>query len=231
MGDPMKTKSPAPTTPLIAPQTPEPPMPQAAVAEPEAAAANPAAMPQIPEDAGAMENQAVAQMQANLRRARKGEATVIIPGGQRRAAAPLMNARYTLNQHTKFLSEPESILTDEWLARHRGWKYEWPIGESNETKAYLRAEWFKPVPPEALRKDAAHALVGDALTPQGNAICWMRHILVAVPQEVWRRRHVEPAEYALARTASRPEDDAAVLDEQFADHGFRAEVETSKDVG
>lgn len=190
----------------------------------------PAPAPTVDEtfDASQIEARTIADNQAmDLRRARRGEATVILPGGQRRSATPLAKARYTLNQHTQFLSEPETILTDEWLARHPGWKYEWPILESNETKSYLRAQHFKLVPPEALRADNPFAMVGDAVTAHGNAITWMRHALVAVPPEVWRQRHVAPAEYALARTAQTQETgNVEALDAAFGSAGFRAEVES-----
>lgn len=180
-------------------------------------------------EASQLEAKAIAENQAmNLRRARRGEATVILPGGQRRSAAPLAKARYQLNQHTQFLAEPETILTEEWLARHPGWKYEWPILESNETKSYLRAKWFKLVEPEALRHDNPFAMVGDAVTAHGNAITWMRHVLVAVPPEVWRRRHVEPAEYALARTAEVQESgNVDALNAAFGSGGWAAEAESS----
>jgi hypothetical protein len=190
---------------------------------------------QNPNDAAAVEQQTLtaqnAEAQMELRRARRGEGTVVLPGGQRRSAAPLMKSRYILNQHTKFLSDAETILTEDWKREHIGWKYEWPIAESNETKAYLRAEWFKIVPPEAIRQDNPYAVVGDALTPKGTAVAWMRHILVAVPPEVHRRRHLEPAEYALARTASAAEQDVEELNSRFGGGGYRAEVESYSDRG
>lgn len=213
MGDPLAETKPAKKAATTAPAAPPPVIDE----------------PPTMVEPSQIEAQAIAANQAmNLRRARKGEATVILPGGQRRSAAPLANARYNLNQHTQFLSEPETILKPEWLARHAGWKYEWPILESNETKAYIRSKWFKLVDPDALRDDNPFAMVGDAVTAHGNAITWMRHVLVAVPPEVWRRRHVEPAEYAFARTAQTQESgNVEALDAAFAAGGWKAESESS----
>lgn len=182
---------------------------------------------QNPADAAQAEYKALADRQAQmvLRAPRKNQPTVVIPGGQRRDATPLMRSRYALNNNNSMLSNPESILTEEWLRDHPGWHYEWPVADSNETRAYIKSQWFTIVPPEAIRSDNPFAMVGDLLTPFGNAVCWMRHILVAVPADKHYQRHVAPAEYGLARTAQQEQAVAEDLNAQFGGGGYEAEVE------
>jgi hypothetical protein len=176
------------------------------------------------------EAQALGERQAfeAQRRLAPGGGISVLPGGVRHRVRGFVGAGYVLNKQARMLSDVVSILTDDWIREHQGWKYEWPIGESDETRMNLKNGSYLIVPPEAIRKDVNWAVVGDAITVVGTCVSWKRHLLVAVPYEVWYDKVVAPADYAIERTAT-GQDEADRLNSLFADHGLRAEVRAFED--
>ena len=201
MADPIKSKP----TPVVEPPVLEPSGP----------------IPVMPPQSS--EAQAIQDRQAFTAQNPSARGVTILPGGQRRTVSSFVGARYSMNKQAKLLGNPESMLTDDWLSAHRGWHYAWPVSDADETRMYLKNGMYKAVPPEAVRKDIDFAVVGDTLTVQGSAVSWKRHVLVAVPYEVWYDQNVAPADYAMERTAT-GQDFKDELDSRFGGAGYRAEV-------
>ena len=159
----------------------------------------------------------------------RGRATWIAPQGKRRDATPYMHVRYNMTQQADILGDPEKMLTDDWKREHIGWKYQWPIRESDETASLIRAGWFKPVPFDAIAEGCPFAMVSEISTPKGNYVVWKRHLLVAVAPQYWQRLVDVYEAYAIQRTVTSGRIAEDELNQAFAKGGYRAEVSEFSD--
>lgn len=161
------------------------------------------------------ENQAVA-----FKSARTGAPTAVLPFGQRVDATKFVKARYRNQGMSAVLSDPESILTEEWKRNHRGWKYAWPVKGKTDTSAYITSERFTAVPYEAVDKTNHNARV--MASPEGHTI-WMQHILVAMAPDVHADEYQAPVDDYLARMSMNRRVVEQELNDSFGKHGYRAE--------
>ena len=162
-------------------------------------------------------------------RAKSGKNTAILPGGQRVDATPYMHVRYDMGNQAAILGDPEKLLTDDWKHEHIGFKYSWPIRQSDQTSAFIRAGWYTPVPFEALDATNPMSAVAEIKTPGGRYVVWKSHILVAVSPAAWYEMVTKPEHMAIARTVNNAADIEQDLDRDARRHGYKAEVEAFTD--
>lgn len=202
MADPTPKKSPKEA--VVLPETPAPPPMSAQESEVRMLAAN--------------------QAQA-FKAAKTGAPTAVLPFGQRIDATRHVQTRYR-NGRMAFLADPESVLTEEWKREHRGWKYEWPVKGKLDTNAYLNAQRYTAVPYSAVDKTNHNAMLLES--PEGLAT-WMQHVLVAVSPQVWYEEKQAPVDEYVGRMSMSRRVVEQELNESFAKHGYRAEVESGTD--
>jgi hypothetical protein len=176
------------------------------------------------------ENRAIAEAQAaTFNAARKGHPVAVLPGGRRVDASPFVNARYNLNDSSTLLGAPETIVGEDFKREHPGWHYAWPVRMSNVTASYLRAQWYKPVPFDAIDKNNPLAQIAELPTPAGNQTVWMQHLLVAIPPEAWHQLVDNNVEHAIARTAMNRQDIEEQINSQFGKGGYKGQVDAFVD--
>ena len=180
-----------------------------------------------PPTAGAEEQQRILSENRTVTLRDKGQGVAILPGGRRVSRQRYMYARYTMQADADILGNPESMLNQEWKSEHPGWKYQWPIRQSNHTAAFIRAGWFVPVPYEAIDNANPMAAIADIVTAGGRYIVWKTHILVAVHPKKHDLLVSQYEDYAIDRTVNNAADVEAQL--ARANPGYDARVDAFVD--
>ncbi len=193
--------------------------------------ANPVPAPQAvapPANEGEAETRALDEKRSfEMRRARTGEATSILPMGVRVAAPPFIKGRYNVkNASASLLGSAEEVVKESWRSNHRGWHYAWPLASANQTHAYIRSGVYVPVPFAEL--DATNPLAAVSTSPTGDTL-WMQHILVCISPQWWSELVEAPEVESMQRAAINRATVEAELNEQFGAAGFRGEVDAFTD--
>lgn len=179
-------------------------------------------IPEVPITAAEVENKALRDSQfANFKAARGGQATAVLPFGVRIDASKHVKARYDPTNMADIFSNAESLIKDEFKRAHPGWHYAWPLATGTKTQAYIRANWFKPVPWNMIDTESRPALVMPDPTNERTVLG--QHVLVAVPPEIWDREYGTPVDEAIGRTAMNRQRQEAELEAAFGKHGYKGE--------
>lgn len=177
-----------------------------------------------PQNAAEAEYRAITENQnLTFRAARSGMPTAVLPGGRRIDASPHIKARYRMRDMTQVFGAEEKIVSEDFKRRHPGYKYAWPILKGARTQAYIRAQYYKPVP----FKDGIDHTLGLAMvmeSPEGHAV-WGQQVLVAVRPDIWHEEYDMPVSEAIGRTAMNRQSIEKELQAEFGKHGFKAEVQ------
>lgn len=171
------------------------------------------------------ENAAVSQNRTAVRAPR--QKMWIAPGGMLQPVQPFTATRYNLNADGDVLGNPESMLKQEWKDAHFGWHYAWPIRQSNSTSAYIRAQWYIPIPFDAIDGLNPMAAVAEVSTPAGKFVIWKQHLLVGIPPEPWRQLVEGFERLGIDRAMSRSSAASQEIDSEFGRGGFYADPRES----
>ena len=138
---------------------------------------------------------------------------VIDPGG-RRKEHKYLGIRVAVNDQTKLLGDPTTILKPDRVKR--GFVYCWAKRDNNATSAFMRSGWYHPVSWDDLAPNP-DAFVQMIEMPGGpnpedaplRYIAWGSLILCAMPVEVWTKIYKAAEEKAY--------DDQAAMNMSLAD--------------